>query len=363
MAQDPLIDTVVADRYQVIRKLGEGGMSVVYEAQHVKLKRSFALKALLPSLADNQEALTRFEREAEMLAGLRHPNVVEISDWELLPDGSPCMILEFLHGANLSIRISRGPMPWDAIARIGDQVMSALVLAHRNGITHRDLKPANIFIAIDDVGDERIKLLDFGVSKLRGVGTMTGMFAMLGTPSYMSPEQVSGNSDSVGPSTDVWAMAAILYEMATGLLAYRGETFAATVMQITGGRPDPIPAFRPDASPAFIDLIDRALSLDPERRIKTIEELRAGLRAALEPRNAYRLNTPVAGTPVIPMRLASARAATPAVHRTGSGSVSTRISTATTRTDQLTLSRRTVWIASTLALLVTIGSLAFALAT
>ncbi|MDB4953369.1 MAG: serine/threonine protein kinase [Myxococcales bacterium] len=334
-------------------------MSAVYEAEHLKLKRSFALKSLLPSLANNQEALTRFEREAEMLAGLRHPNVVEISDWETLPDGSPCMILEFLHGANLSIRISRGAMPWDAIARIGDQVMSALVLAHRNGITHRDLKPANIFIAIDDVGDERIKLLDFGVSKLRGVGTMTGMFAMLGTPSYMSPEQVSGNSEAVGPSTDVWAMAAILFEMATGRLAFQGDTFAATVMQITTGRPDPILAFRPDASPAFIDLVDRALSLDPARRIHTIDELRAGLRAALEPKNAYRLNTPVAGIPRIPMAL-QPRAPSP---RPTAASASQSVSVALARGDQLTISRRTVWIASTVALLVTIGSLAFALAT
>jgi serine/threonine protein kinase len=362
VAEDPLIDAVVADRYRVIRKLGEGGMSAVYEAQHLKLKRSFALKALLPSLHDNREALTRFEREGEMLAGLRHPNVVEISDWETLPDGSPCMILEFLHGANLGIRLARGPMPWDAIARIGDQVMSALVLAHRNGITHRDLKPANIFIAIDDVGDERIKLLDFGVSKLRGVGTMTGMFAMLGTPSYMSPEQVSGNSDLVGPSTDVWAMGAILHEMATSRIAFHGDTFAATVMQITTGRPDPIPAFRPDAAPAFMELVDRAISLDPARRIQTIDELRAGLRAALEPRNAYRLNTPVAGIPRVTATHAPPLA--PPRPTTAPSAASQHMAVAIKRNDdQLTISRRTVWIASMVALLVTISSLAFALAT
>ena len=147
---DPLLDTVVSRRYQVVRKLGEGGMSVVYEVHHVKLKRQFALKRLLPSLIANEEALVRFEREAELLASLHHPNVVEITDWDILPDGSPFMILEFLHGAHLRVRIDRGPLPWEAIARIGEQTLAALQLAHRIGITHRDLKPENIFISIDD---------------------------------------------------------------------------------------------------------------------------------------------------------------------------------------------------------------------
>src|SRR4051812_41499087 len=97
---DVLIDQVVAGKYRVMRKLGEGGMSIVYEAQHIKLKRSFAIKKLISSLVQNPDAVRRFEREAEMLAGLRHPNVVEISDYDVLPDGSPCMILEYLHGAH-----------------------------------------------------------------------------------------------------------------------------------------------------------------------------------------------------------------------------------------------------------------------
>jgi serine/threonine-protein kinase len=290
---DPLLDTVVNGRYHVVRKLGEGGMSLVYEVQHVKLKRQFALKRLLPMLASHEEALVRFEREAELLASLHHPNVVEITDWDNLPDGTPFMILEFLHGAHIRVRIDRGPLPWEAIARIGDQTMSALQLAHRIGITHRDLKPENLFISIDDSGEERVKLLDFGVSKLRGVGRTTGAFAMLGTPSYMSPEQAQGQTDLIGPSTDVWAMGTILYEMATQRIAFTGESLATTVVNITSGRPDPITSFRADAPPAFVDLVDRAISLDPERRIVTIEELRAGLKTALEPR--LRVPTPVSG--------------------------------------------------------------------
>jgi serine/threonine-protein kinase len=281
---DPLLDAVVNGRYQVVRKIGEGGMSVVYEVQHVKLKRQFALKRLLPSLTGNPEALVRFEREAELLASLHHPHVVEITDWDTLPDGSPFMVLEFLHGAHIRVRIDRGPLPWEAIARIGDQTMSALQLAHRIGITHRDLKPENIFISIDDAGEERVKLLDFGVSKLRSVGSTTGEFAMLGTPSYMSPEQAKGQTELIGPSTDVWAMGAILYEMATQRVAFTGETLAATVTNITSGRPEPMANLRPDAPAAFVELVDCAISLEPERRITTIEELRAGLKSALDTR-------------------------------------------------------------------------------
>src|SRR5262249_3447630 len=163
---------------------------------------------------------------------------------------------------------------------IADQTMSALSLAHRIGITHRDLKPENIFISIDDSGEERVKLLDFGVSKLRGLGRTTGVHAMLGTPSYMSPEQAQGLTEEIGPSPDAGAMGAILYEMATQRVAFTGESLAATVVNITSGRPAPITQYRPDASPSFVEIVERAISNDPEKRIMTIEELRDGLRRA-----------------------------------------------------------------------------------
>jgi len=300
---DPLLDTVVAGKYRVLRRIGEGGMSFIYEVQHVKLLRSFALKGLLPQFAFNPEAAQRFEREAELLGSLRHPNVIDISDWVYLPDGTPCMVLEFLHGATLQTRLQRGPLQFDAIARLADHTCSALALAHRNGITHRDVKPENIFISIDDSGDDRVKLLDFGVSKLRGVGRLSGVYRMLGTPSYMSPEQASGNNDAVGPSSDCWAMGAILYEMATRQVAFKGIDIQQTLMLILEGRPPPIQQFRPDAPPEFIDLVDRCLSHDPARRIQTIEDLRFRLRNALPPPGRTPLlqpkrPTPAAGMPV-----------------------------------------------------------------
>jgi serine/threonine-protein kinase len=352
-ADDPLLDVVIADRYRIVRKLGEGGMSSVYEAKHLKLHRSFAIKALLPQLLDNSEAQVRFEREAEMLAGLNHPNVVEITDWAALPDGSPCMVLEYLHGATLRMRLARGALAWEAIARIGDQAMSALTLAHRNGITHRDLKPDNIFMAIDDVGEERVKLLDFGVSKLRGVGNTTGMYNMLGTPQYMAPEQASGNSELVGPATDVWAMAAILYELAAGRPAYPFENLAGTLMHITSRPPDPLLAFRNDAPAQLVDLLERAMSLDPERRIADIEVLRRGLREALDPRNFQRPTpTPALTPPAKPAPRPTAKAApapyVPAAPRPPSG----------TARAQTTMwkSKRVWWIAGIAFVLVSGGA-------
>jgi serine/threonine-protein kinase len=360
-ANDPLLDVVVANRYRIVRKLGEGGMSSVYEVKHTRLHRSFALKVLLPALGDHEEAKARFQREAEMLAGLNHPNVVEIVDWDQLTDGSPCMVLEYLHGATLRQRLVRGPLPWDAIGRIGDQVMSALTLAHRNGITHRDLKPENIFMAIDDVGEERVKLLDFGVSKLRGMLNVTGVFNMIGTPQYMSPEQAQGNSEQVGPATDVWAIGAILYELATGRAAYHADSLAATLMKITTEAPDPLPAFRNDAPPQFIDLIDRTLSLDPARRINDIDELRRGLRYALDPRNFQRA-TPPAGMP-IQKPVGSTPLVKPTFHDpvvTPSQAIlpsgtSTVVASGWTR-------RRVLWIAGIVALLVSGGAAAIFLA-
>ena len=319
---DPLVDTVVDERYRVIRKLGEGAMSVVYEVQHTKLARAFAMKALQPQLMHNTEAIQRFSQEAELLASLRHPNVVDISDWVTLPDGTPCMILEFLHGASLGRRLQRAALPWETIARMGDQAMSALQLAHRMGIIHRDLKPDNIFISIDDVGDERVKIVDFGVSKLSGTDRLSGAHEIVGTPSYMSPEQAQG-IDDVGPATDVWAMGAILFEMATQKVAFDATTVPEALMRIVGGDPEPLLPHRKDAPPAFVELVERAITRDA-RRIQTIEELREGLRKALSSipavRTTNRLATPVRGTPILtvpPPRPPSSPTVNPATTKSG----------------------------------------------
>ena len=150
---DPLIGKIVGGRYQVIRLIAHGGMGDVYELRHQRVNRTFALKTLARELLNNPQSLQRFRREADVVASFRHPNIVEIVDWETLDDGSPCIVMEYLRGEDLASLIARqGPMPWRQIAILADQALSALTVAHRAGIVHRDLKPQNIFVVYDDAG-------------------------------------------------------------------------------------------------------------------------------------------------------------------------------------------------------------------
>jgi serine/threonine-protein kinase len=285
VSTDPLIGQVIAGRYQVLEPIGKGGMGAIYEVRHLKLQRSFALKRLSPQLADDTEALARFRREAEVVGRLRHPNVVEVVDWESLPDGTPCIILELLRGEDLGRRLERaGPVEWPALLQIADAVLGALEVAHRAGIVHRDLKPQNIFLATDDAGEEHVKLLDFGVSKVHGSNSLhTADQRLVGTPAYMSPEQADGRQDLVDAATDAWAMGGILYEMATARIAFAAPSTPATLYRICHGRPEPLTALRPDAPAAFVELVDAAISREPSRRIRSAGELRRRLRAALIP--------------------------------------------------------------------------------
>jgi len=278
---DPLLGQIIAGRYEVVRLLGKGGMGAVYEVRHQRLKRSFAMKTLTAGRADDGEALARFQREADVVATLRHANVVEVIDWEQLPDGAPCMIMELLRGEDLGERLARGPLPWPLLARIADQVLSALAAAHRAGIVHRDLKPQNIFLVEDDSGEVRAKLLDFGVSKIRDSAFKTTDDRLIGTPAYMSPEQANGESERIGPAADVWAMGAMLFEMATGRPAFKATSVPALLHRIAFGEPEALLPLRPDAPAAFVELVAGALSREAARRLTTTDELRVGLRTAL----------------------------------------------------------------------------------
>ncbi len=282
---DNLVGQVVAGRYQVIRKIGRGGMGSIYEVRHTRLGRSFALKALAADLSRDAEALARFQREAETIAKLRHPSIVEVVDWDMLADGSPCMVMELLSGEDLAAHIRRrGPLPWPSVARTGDAVLSALSAAHRAGITHRDIKPQNIFLATDDSGEVKVKLLDFGLSKVQeSTSGLTGDQQMLGTPAHMAPEQIDGATERIGPASDVWSMATVLYEMATARPAFRGANVPAILYQVCHGTAPSVSSLRSDTPPAFDDLVRRALSRDLPERTCSIERLRAELRAALGP--------------------------------------------------------------------------------
>jgi len=277
---DPLIGQLVGGRYRVLRRLGRGGMGQVYEVEHIHLRRTFALKRLIGNLARDGEQVARFRREAELVGRLRHPNVVQVSDWESLPDGSPCLVMELLEGDTLATCIERdGPLGWARIARIADQVLSALAAAHRHGIIHRDLKPGNIVLARDDSGREQAKLLDFGVSRsVHSPHTSSGQ-KLIGTPEYMSPEQA--DSRPVGPSTDVWAFGVVLFEMASGQVPFTGDSVPAILYQICHGEPPPLSALRSDAPDELVRVVRRVLSRDPARRIERARLLRRLVADAL----------------------------------------------------------------------------------
>jgi serine/threonine-protein kinase len=275
---DPLIGQLVAGRYIVRRRLAQGGMGAIYELAHRSLDRRFALKILSPELAANRQALDRFWREAEIVARLSHPNIVSILDWDQLPGGTPFLVMELLDGEDLHARIERrGALDVAELFAIADQVLAGLTVAHRAGIVHRDLKPSNVFLATDGAGGERAVLLDFGISKVSGADSMTGDHEMVGTPMYMAPEQVVSAAGAIGPAPDVWAMGAILFEMASGVRPFAGDSLPAIIHRICHERAAPLSRVRPDTPPALERLVMRALDPDPARRPRDAEELRRQL--------------------------------------------------------------------------------------
>ncbi|WP_205633943.1 serine/threonine protein kinase [Labilithrix luteola] len=223
---DPLVGMLVGDTYQMVRLVGEGGMGRVYEARHLRLKeRRFAIKTLHADLARNPEIVARFMREAESASSLAHENVIDVFDVHHLPDGTPYLVGEFLEGEELAVYVSRyGALSAQMAIAVGRQVARALAAAHARGIIHRDMKPENIFVlqsSIDAVtaGEASglsIKVLDFGISKATGADrtdlTRTGV--IMGTPSYMSPEQASGKE--VDLRADIYSLGAVLYFALTG---------------------------------------------------------------------------------------------------------------------------------------------------
>jgi serine/threonine-protein kinase len=277
-----LVGQVLADRYRVIRPIASGGMGVLFEVENTRIGRRFALKTLSSATAARPDSLARFRREAEIVARLHHPNIVAIVDWDALPGGAPFYVMELLEGEDLAARIGRGPVPWPELAQVASQAMSALAEAHRHGVLHRDLKPANLFLCRVGEGDSvHVKVLDFGLARARGNVAITNYDKpqWIGTPQYMSPEQIRGEAEP-GEKADVWGIAAVLYELATGKPAFKGA-IDQLIKDIGNRRPVPVRVLREDAPEEFADAIESALSPSNERRITTIEELAARVRAAL----------------------------------------------------------------------------------
>src|SRR6266516_1149118 len=221
--------------YNVEAELGHGGMGVVYRAWHLRLRRCVALKMLLASAHAQPAERERFLREAEAVAGLRHPNIVQVYEAGDV-NGQSYFTMELIEGGSLAQQIQGVPQPVRKAAALVATLADAVHAAHQSGIVHRDLKPANILLTADGTP----KVMDFGLARrLQGGGDLTLSGVPMGTPSYMAPEQAQGQRDSAGPAADVYALGAILYELLTGRPPFRAETGAATLQQVLTEEPVP----------------------------------------------------------------------------------------------------------------------------
>jgi serine/threonine-protein kinase len=265
--------TALDATYQVVRFLGRGGMGDVYEVKHARLAGRYAAKLLSMDLLNNAQAFSRFQREAMIASGLSHPNIVNVIDFCHLPDGLPCLVMEYLDGVDLGVLMAHGPMSLARTLRLVRQIVSALGTLHGLQIIHRDLKPQNIFVLPESEGQpERVKLVDFGLAKRSNPSlVVTHDRTLLGTPQYMAPEQAIGSPDSVGPEADQFSLAAIVYEMLAGRHPFAGEVLTTVLYRIVHEPPASLPAVAPDV-PAYVGAaIERALSKDRQGRFPSVK--------------------------------------------------------------------------------------------
>jgi eukaryotic-like serine/threonine-protein kinase len=272
--------------YEILSALGVGGMGEVYKARDNKLDRNVAIKVLPEAFAHDRDRLSRFQREARMLAALNHPHIATIFGLEQ-SEGVHYLVMELVPGQTLAERLTAGPLGIEEALKIGEQIAEALESAHEKRIIHRDLKPANVIVTPEG----RVKVLDFGLAKafvadseqdLSTAATLTSMDTevgrILGTPTYMSPEQARGKP--IDKRTDIWAFGCLLYELLAGQRAFEGETVSDTVVKILEREPDW--KALPKATPAKVqDVLQRCLEKDVNRRSRDIGDSRIALLDAL----------------------------------------------------------------------------------
>ena len=253
------MDERTISHYEIMEPLGRGGMGVVYLAKDLKLGRTVALKFLPADLGESEEAKKRFLREAQAASALDNPRICTIYEIGEADDGRPFISMAHCDGETLKDRIADGPLPVDEARAITVQIAEGLVAAHDAGITHRDIKPANIMLTSGGV-----RILDFGLAKLSDSTHLTRTGAAMGTPAYMSPEQATGGE--VDHRTDLWSLAAILYEMVTGVRPFDGDNATAIMYAILTNDPRPVTDLRPEAPDDLARVIRRGLQRDQTER-------------------------------------------------------------------------------------------------
>ncbi len=271
---------VFAGKYRVDRVLGSGGMGMVLRAKHIQLDEMVAIKVLLPDLG-TADRVARFEREARAAAKIKGDHVARVMDLGSLESGAPYIVMEYLDGEDLDERIRRkGPLPIEEVVDFITQACEAIAEAHVLGIIHRDLKSSNLFVTRCPDGSKRIKVLDFGIAKVAGGAalqskrTMTQTFTVMGSPTYMSPEQLR-STRNVDARTDVWALGVILYELLTARVPFDADELPELYMKITTATP--LPLDRPDAPAGIEAVIMRCLEKSVEKRYANVAELALAL--------------------------------------------------------------------------------------
>src|SRR5262249_47422016 len=267
------IGAVLVGRYRVERVLGQGGMGVVVKAMHLQLNQPVAMKFLLPEVLGNQQVVQRFLREAQAAVRLKSEHVARVIDVGSLESGAPYMVLEYLEGSDLS-NFPRSQLSVGGVVDLVLQACEALAEAHSLGIVHRDIKPANFFITRGPDGSPLLKVLDFGISKAPSAqGNLTATQSVMGTPAYMSPEQMRSSRD-VDHRTDIWALGVVLYELLQGMPPYGGDTFSSMVLKVVN---EPLPRLTTRLPGDLEAIIYRCLEKDPARRFQNTAELAQAL--------------------------------------------------------------------------------------
>jgi serine/threonine protein kinase len=290
-----LAGTVLEGAYRLVRLKGEGGMGAVYEAIQLRLNKRVAVKLMARELAQNQEALLRFHREAEITSQLGHPHLVNVIDFGTAESGEPYLVMEYLEGEDLEHVLKKvGSLNVETTANITKQVASALGAAHAREVVHRDLKPANVFLMQVPGEPEFVKVLDFGISKVKAArAKLTRATAVIGTPNYMSPEQAAGRVDETDHRADQWALACIVWEMLSGRTPFVADDVSPLFYQITNLAPDPLSKRVTNLPPEVEPVLLRALAKKPADRFPTIRDFSRAFEEAALGRPADMTPTPV----------------------------------------------------------------------